>query len=88
MEARLVARHAQRAVEEALADTRVVVVLGARQVGKSTLLEQVASTEGAGREILTFDNQAVRAAATTDPPASSQGSGRRSRSTRCSASRR
>lgn len=67
MEARLVTRHAQRAVEEALADTRVVVVLGARQVGKSTLLEEVASTEGAGREILTFDNQAIRAAATTDP---------------------
>lgn len=67
MQLRLVARHAQRAVEEALTDTRVVVVLGARQVGKSTLLEQVASTEGAGREILTFDDQAVRAAAITDP---------------------
>lgn len=64
---RLVARHAQHAVEEALADTRVVVVLGARQVGKSTLLEQVASAEEAGREILTLDNQAVREAASTDP---------------------
>lgn len=64
---RLVARHAQRAVELALADTRVVVVLGARQVGKSTLLEQVASAEGAGREVLTLDNQAVRTAATVDP---------------------
>jgi hypothetical protein len=63
----LVARHAQRAVEAALADTRVVVVLGARQVGKSTLLEQVASAEGAGREVLTLDNQAVRAAATAGP---------------------
>src|SRR5436309_853865 len=67
MRARLVARHAQRAVEEALADTRVVVILGARQVGKSTLLEQVAATEGQGREIITFDNQAVRAAAAADP---------------------
>jgi len=64
---RLVARHAQRAFEAALADTRVVVVLGARQVGKSTLLEQVAVAEGAGREVLTLDNQAVRAAATVDP---------------------
>jgi len=63
----LVARHAQRAVEAALADTRVVVVLGARQVGKSTLLEQVAVAEGGGRAVLTLDNQAVRAAATTDP---------------------
>lgn len=50
-----------------MADTRVVVVLGARQVGKSTLLEQVASAEGVGREVLTLDNQAVRAAATADP---------------------
>ncbi len=67
MPSRLVARHAQRAVEAALADTRVVVVLGARQVGKSTLLEQVASAEGAGREVLTLDSQPVRAAATADP---------------------
>lgn len=64
---RLIARHAQAAVEAASADTRVVVLLGARQVGKSTLLEQVASAEGAGREILTLDEQAVRAAATADP---------------------
>ena len=48
-------------------DTRVVVILGARQVGKSTLLEQVAATEKADRRILTFDDQAIRAAATADP---------------------
>jgi predicted AAA+ superfamily ATPase len=64
---RLIARHAQSAVEAALADTRVVVILGARQVGKSTLLEHVASAEGAGREVLTLDDQAVRTAASTDP---------------------
>lgn len=63
----LLARHAQRAVEAALADTRVVVVLGARQVGKSTLLEQVATAEGSGRRVLTLDNQATRAAAINDP---------------------
>ena len=33
----LVARHAQSVVAEALADTRVVLVNGARQSGKSTL---------------------------------------------------
>jgi hypothetical protein len=44
----------------ALADTRVVVVLGARQVDKGTLLEQVASAEGADRKVLTRDDQAVR----------------------------
>ena len=64
---RLIARHAQHAVETALADTRVVVVLGARQVGKSTLLEQVASAEGNGRKVLTLDDQAIRSAATIDP---------------------
>lgn len=62
----LLVRHAQRAVEEALADTRVVVLLGARQVGKSTLLEQVAAAEGKGREILTLDDQPTRAAASAD----------------------
>lgn len=63
----LVTRHAQRAVETALSDTRVVVVLGARQVGKSTLLEQVASAEGRDRELLTLDHQPTRAAALADP---------------------
>lgn len=63
----LLARHAQPAVELALSDTRVVVVLGARQVGKSTLLEQVASAEGSGRQVITLDDQAVRSAAATDP---------------------
>lgn len=63
----LLVRHAQRAVEEALADTRVVVLLGARQVGKSTLLEQVTAAEGKGREILTLDDQPTRAAASADP---------------------
>lgn len=63
----LIVRHAQGAVEEALADTRVVVVLGARQVGKSTLLEQVAAAEGVGRELLTLDRQPTRAAAQADP---------------------
>ena len=66
-QAPLVARHAQRAVQAALADTRVVVVLGARQVGKSTLLQQVSAAEAAGRELLTLDDQAVRSAAAIDP---------------------
>ena len=64
---RLVVRHAQRAVETALTDTRVVVVLGARQVGKSTLLQEVVAVEGAGRDLITLDSQPVRAAAIADP---------------------
>jgi predicted AAA+ superfamily ATPase len=37
----LFSRHAERMTAEALADTRVVVVNGARQVGKSTLAELI-----------------------------------------------
>ncbi len=67
MSSQLITRHAQHALEAALADTRVVVVLGARQVGKSTLLEQVAAAEGLGRTVITLDDQATRTAAAADP---------------------
>ncbi len=53
---------------EALADTRVVVVNGARQVGKSTLAELMVA-QSAGARVLYLDDQAVRAAAETDPSA-------------------
>ncbi|MGI8761443.1 MAG: hypothetical protein ACR2LF_09180 [Jatrophihabitantaceae bacterium] len=36
----LIERHARPLVVEALHDTRVVFVMGARQVGKSTLVHQ------------------------------------------------
>jgi predicted AAA+ superfamily ATPase len=39
---KLLARHSETALTEALADTRVVLVTGARQCGKSTLLGLVA----------------------------------------------
>ena len=38
----LIQRHATAAVIDALGDTRVVLVLGARQVGKSTLCSEIA----------------------------------------------
>jgi uncharacterized protein len=53
---------------EALADTRVVVVNGARQVGKSTLAELIAARSPGARELY-LDDQAVRAAAESDPSA-------------------
>lgn len=53
---------------EALADTRVVVVNGARQVGKSTLAELIAAPYPGARELY-LDDQAVRAAAEADPTA-------------------
>ena len=53
---------------EALADTRVVVVNGARQVGKSTLAELIVARSVGARELY-LDDQAVRAAAQADPSA-------------------
>lgn len=51
---------------EALRDTRVVVINGARQVGKSTLARlAVAATPGARERCL--DDPATRAAALADP---------------------
>ena len=61
-------RHAERMAAEALTDTRVVVVNGARQVGKSTLAELVVARSVGGRELY-LDDQAVRAAAEADPSA-------------------
>src|SRR5215469_637314 len=61
-------RHAERMTVEALADTRVVVVNGARQVGKSTLAELIVTRSPGAREFY-LDDQAVRAAAETDPSA-------------------
>lgn len=62
----LVPRHAQKMIEEALEDTRVVLLLGARQVGKSTLAGQVAARRGAAPPV-TLDDVTTRAAADADP---------------------
>src|ERR1700748_2196338 len=67
-EAGLFSRHAERMAVEALRDTRVVVVNGARQVGKSTLAELMVARSAGARELY-LDDQAVRAAAETDPSA-------------------
>ena len=61
----LLPRHARILVEEALADTPVVVVQGARQVGKSTLTRQV--LQGRPGRALSLDDTAVQAAAVADP---------------------
>jgi uncharacterized protein len=59
-------RHAQRSVFAALADTRVVVVNGARQTGKSTLA-RIAAAACSGSELRYLDEAPVRAAAQADP---------------------
>lgn len=60
-------RHIVRKVTAALADTRVVLLNGARQVGKSTLAQQLAQERGG--QYLTLDDPAIADLARTDPSA-------------------
>ncbi|GII59136.1 hypothetical protein Pth03_75250 [Planotetraspora thailandica] len=59
-------RRAEEMAAEALADTRVVVISGARQVGKSTLAQRISRSRPGSRELY-LDEAAVRAAARQDP---------------------
>ncbi|MDR2373733.1 MAG: ATP-binding protein [Bifidobacteriaceae bacterium] len=61
----LVPRRAEQLVEEAISDTRVILINGARQVGKSTLAQAVARRHGA--EWRSFDDPQTVAAARFDP---------------------
>lgn len=61
-----VPRRARQLVLEALADTRVVFVTGARQVGKSTLARQIAATEHPA-SMVSLDDESVLQAARSDP---------------------
>ncbi|MBN6053515.1 ATP-binding protein [Nonomuraea sp. RK-328] len=62
---RVIPRHAERAINEALSDTRVVLINGARQSGKSTLVRGVA--KGTAAEWRDLDDSAARQAAVSDP---------------------
>ncbi len=60
-------RNISRKVTAALADTRIVLLSGARQVGKSTLARQLA--EQRGGQYLTLDDPTIAELARTDPSA-------------------
>jgi predicted AAA+ superfamily ATPase len=62
----LIPRHAESLVTEALEDTRVVLVNGARQAGKSTLTRLVAGRRS-GTVVRLLDNPATLQAAKDDP---------------------
>src|SRR5208283_3754589 len=62
----MICRHITEHLLQALADTPVVLVNGARQTGKSTLV-QSAELTGHDRQYLTFDDPGVLAAAKRDP---------------------
>lgn len=58
-------RHLASRVAEALGDTRIVVIQGARQVGKSTLATAIVQRRG-GR-LVSLDDEVTRIAADADP---------------------
>jgi len=60
-------RSAQSLVLDALADTRVVFIAGARQAGKSTLARQIAGRKGHELTELSLDRRQTREAALADP---------------------
>lgn len=60
-----ITRHARPRVLEALADTRIVVVQGARQVGKTTLVQQIIQDRGGQLE--SFDDPLTARTAREDP---------------------
>lgn len=62
----MIERHLKPLVLDALGDTRVAVVLGARQVGKSTLVQHIATAERPAT-VLSLDDRATLDAALDDP---------------------
>lgn len=59
-----ITRHVQRKIAIALQDTRVVLVVGPRQAGKTTLAKLYANSD---RPYITLDDPATLAAARSDP---------------------
>ena len=57
-------RFVERRAEEALSDTPVVLIVGPRRAGKTTLVRKMGE---AGRTYITLDDQTVLAAAQSDP---------------------
>lgn len=62
----MIIRHLQGSILTGLADSPVVLLIGARQTGKSTLVQAPAFQE-AHRRFLTFDDSNILAAAKADP---------------------
>lgn len=61
------ARHITPLLADALTDTPVVVINGARQSGKSTLVQSLVGPEATPRRYLTLDDSAILNAAKSDP---------------------
>ncbi|WP_419909906.1 ATP-binding protein [Candidatus Poriferisodalis sp.] len=66
-----VARHAEPLVRAALADTRIVAIVGPRQSGKTTLARRIADDDG--RQFVTLDDEQSRRFAQDDPAGFTRG---------------
>jgi len=64
----MIRRNLSSRIYEALADTPVVALVGARQTGKTTLVQQITATAADAR-YLSLDDATTRAAASADPTA-------------------
>ena len=62
----MIRRNVETAIRQALADTPVILLNGARQTGKTTLAQAVAKDTGA--QYFTLDDAATLALAAGDPP--------------------
>jgi uncharacterized protein len=62
----MIARHIRPFVLEMLAESRAVAIVGARQVGKSTLLRDLTASDYPA-QVITLDERSDRAAAAEDP---------------------
>ncbi|HXV61910.1 MAG TPA: AAA family ATPase, partial [Vicinamibacteria bacterium] len=60
-------RHVTPRLEQALSDTPVVLLHGARQTGKSTLVQSLAESGSFRGRYLTLDDATILAAASSDP---------------------
>ena len=60
-------RHITTAFNAALGDSPVVLLVGARQVGKSTLVQSLAGEGSSAAQYLTLDDPTVLAAARGNP---------------------
>lgn len=61
---RMYKRFVERRADEALSDTPVVLIVGPRRAGKTTLVRKM---EGADRSYITLDDQTVLSSAKSDP---------------------
>ena len=62
-----ITRHMEQVVTRLTAQYPAIMLIGPRQVGKTTMLEHLMTQEGRGRKKVTLDDLTERELAKTDP---------------------